>query len=249
MTELSEEQAQAPAADPAIAARARSRLLQLGGRLAFPVPDALLALVFAFAASLEFMTPEQLAHVPYWLLNVRQDLFAVIMVEGGFLLAQGTLVDIATRLKKRPPVWAIVPIVAAVVVFSPGFGMDVIRMAWVQGGAVFIPMLLSLAERAAVLWRLPSRSPIEKIAARALIGNRITTGLVLFGMVTVVMIVSVVLKREGAIGEGSAALLAAAVYFAVAAYDDARVRTRRFAERPTVLFRFDMLGAKRLDPL
>jgi hypothetical protein len=250
MTELSEEPAGPAPADPAIAARARSTLLQMGGRLAFPLPDALLALVFAFAATLEFLTPEQLARVPFWLGNLRQELFLVIMLEGGFLLAQATLVDIASRLKKRPPVWAILPILAAVVVLAPGFGLDMIRMAWAQGSAVFVPMMLSLAERGTVLWRLPSRSAIEKIAARALIANRITTGLAVLGMVTIVMVASVVLKRDGAIGQDSASLIAAAIYFGVAAYDDARVRTRRFAERPTVLFRWDTMGGvDRLDPL
>jgi hypothetical protein len=53
-----------------------------------------------------------------------------------------------------------------------------------------VPLLVSLAERGTVLWTMPSRSRIEKIAARALIANRITTGLVLFALVTLTMVVS-----------------------------------------------------------
>jgi len=44
-------------------------------------------------------------------------------------------------------------------------------------------------------------------------------------------------------------LVAGAIYFAVAAYDDWRVRGRRFAERPTVLFRFDPMNIEYLEPL
>jgi hypothetical protein len=249
MSELSEPRTAAPAPDHALAARARARLLQLGGRWAFPIPDALLAVAFAVAAVVLFLTPEQLAAVPHLLHGMQEDLGFVVMVEGGFLLAQGTLVDIASRLKKRPPLWAIVPIVAAVVLFSPGFGMDVLRMAWHQGGMVFVPMLLSLAERGAVLWRLPTRSTIEKIAARALIGNRIFTALVLGGLLTLLMIFSSVLGIDDVFSSGVPILVAAALYFGVAAWDDARVKGRRFAERPTVLFRYDVLGVKYLDPL
>lgn len=185
-----------------------------------------MAAIFAVAATTDFFSLQ------------RDELIFVLMVEGGFLLMQGTLVDIATRLKKRPPIWAVALIVAAVVLFS-GEALDVLRLAWQRGLVVFLPLLVSLGERATVLWRMPDRPTIEKIAARALISNRITTALVLFALMTAAML----------LGFDEGALAAGAIYFAVAAFDDWRVRGRRFAERPSVLFRFDPIGLEYLQPL
>jgi hypothetical protein len=41
---------------------------------------------------------------------------------------------------------------------------------------------------------------------------------------------------------------AGAVYFAIAAFDDWRVRGRRFAENPRVLFGCEVLRIRELDP-
>lgn len=208
---------------------ARARFLQRANRFAFPVPDAVMAAILGAAAAL-----------PLGFHQAQDELGFALLVEGGFLMMQGTLVDIATRLRKRPPLWAVALIVAAVVLFS-GEAMDVLRLAWRRGTVVFIPLLLSLAERAAVLWRMPGRPTIEKIAARALISNRITTALVLLALLTVAMLLGFT---------GSAITLAAgSIYFAIAAFDGWRVRGRKFAERPSVLFRFDPIGLKYLQPL
>ena len=218
-------------------------------RFAIPVPDALMAMMFALAAVLDFLTPEQLAALPPGLFEYRQELLFALLVEGGFLLMQGTLVDIATRLKKRPPVWAIVIIVAAVVLFSRE-ALQVLHYAWGRGTAVFIPLLVSLAQRGRMLWTMPDRSRVEKLAARALIGNRITTGLALFGLMTLIMIIGVVFHTwDWDLLGAWPVLVAGAVYFAIAAYDEWRVRTPKFAERPRVLFGFDPLGVKYLEPL
>ena len=230
----------------------RSRLIQLGSRFAFPIPDALMAIILALAATVDFLTPEQLARWPAGFLDARMDLLFALMVEGGFLLTQGTLVDIATRLRKRPPIWLIILIVIGVVIFSGDSGtLDVLRMAWHRGGLVFIPLLLSLAERAAVLWTMPNRSRIEKMAARALISNRIITGLGLFGLMTIAMLIGVAapsLYDWNTLGNWPV-FTAGALYFAIAAYDDIRVRGRKFAENPRVLFRYDALGVKYLEPV
>lgn len=188
-----------------------------------------MAAILGLAAAFPFVFPQ-----------VQDELGFGLMVEGGFLMMQGTLVDIATRLRKRPPVWAVALIVAAVVLLSDE-ARGVLGLAWQRGALVFVPLLVSLGERATVLWRLPDRPTIEKIAARALISNRITTALVLLAILTAAML----LGFSGA----RFALAAGAVYFAVAAYDDWRVRGRRFAERPSVLFRFDPIGVKYLEPL
>jgi hypothetical protein len=211
------------------------------------VPDAVLALIFLGAALLDFFPAVTL---PAFLFEAREELLFVLIVEGGFLLAQGTLVDVATRLRKRPPIWAAALILIAVVLLS-NHTWDVLKMAWQRGSLVFVPLLVSLAERGTILWRMPDRSVIEKIAARALIANRIITGLGLFGLVTVVMIVGVAFPNlyDFAAAGSFPPLLAGAIYFAVAAYDDWRVRGKRFAERPRVLFGYDAIGIKYLEPV
>ena len=211
----------------------RARVLMRARRFAFPVPDALLAVIFAAAAFMHLDTPQ---------------LFFVLLAEGGFLLMQGTLVDIATRLKKRPPIWLIPIIVAAVALFSSQ-SFDLLRYAWQLGAAVFIPLLISLGERGAMLWTMPNRSRIEKIAARALIANRITTGIGLFGLVTLTMVATVALGRDFNSLGPLPMLGAGAIYFAVAAFDEWRVRGPRFAERPRVLFGFDPIHIDYLEPV
>lgn len=227
----------------------RAELLRRWRRFGAPVPDALMAVILAFAAVLDFLTPEQLASIPPMFIESRDELLFLLFVEGGFLMMQGTLVDIATRLKKRPPIWVIPIIVAAVAVFS-GHSLEILKLAWSRGSAVFIPLLLSLFERGAMLWNIPNRTRIQKIAARALIANRITTGLALFGLVTLIMVAGVVTKRFELMSAGFwPALAAGAIYFAVAAFDDWRVRGQKFAERPRVLFGFDPIHIDYLAPL
>ena len=206
-----------------------------------------MALLFAGAALLAYLPPEV---VPPFLQEGREHLFVVLLVEGGFLMAQGTLVDIATRLRKRPPIWAIALIVFAVVLFSD-HTWEILRMAWQSGSLVFVPLLVSIAERGTILWRMPDRPQIEKIAARALIANRIITGLGLFGLMTLIMVAGVVFPGFFDLGNAGEVplLLVGMIYFAVGAFDDWRVRGRKFAERPRVLFRYDTIGIDYLEPV
>ena len=206
-----------------------------------------MALVFFAAALLDFF-PQ--IHVPPSLFEAREELMFVLFVEGGFLMAQGTLVDIATRLRKRPPIWVAALIVIGVMIFSQ-YTWDVIRVAWQRGSIVFLPLLVSIAERGTVLWRMPDRPQIEKIAARALIANRILTGIVLLGLVTAAMLISAAFPQLYDFSAHSAKfiLFAGALYFAIAAFDDWRVRGARFAEKPRVLFGYDVIGIKYLEPV
>lgn len=206
-------------------------------RLGRSIPDAVLALLLL--AALTPLAP----HLPV------DSLAFGLMVEGGFLMMQGTLVDIATRLRKRPPVWLIVLIVAGVVLFSRE-AMGMLRMAWSLGWAVFLPLLVSIAQRGSALWHMPDKTREEKIAARALIANRITTALVLFGLMTLALVASMMFPGfEEFFSSGAPILISGAIYFAVAAFDNWRVRGAKFAEKPTVLFRFDPLHITYLDPL
>lgn len=206
-----------------------------------------MALLFVAAAALELIPPQ---NVPPGLFQARDELVFLLIVEGGFLMAQGTLVDIATRLRKRPPVWLAALIVIAVVALS-GHSLDIVKVAWQRGAVVFVPLLVSIAERGTVLWRMPGRPRIEKLAARALIANRITTGLALFGLVTLTMVLGVAFSSFDHFGDivGPAAMIAGALYFGIAAYDDWRVRGAKFAEKPRVLFRYDPIDIDYLEPV
>ena len=207
-----------------------------------PLPDALLALILGVAAAFAFFRPEWLVHLP------NEHLAQVMLFEGGFLFSQAALVDVATRLRKRPPLWLVAILAVSITFFTGGFA--IFREAWHQGGVVFIPLLFSFAERASVLWRMPHRSRLEKLAARALISNRITMGLVALAIVALTGVASMMfLDLSDVLGGGGPFLLAGALYFGVAAIDDWRVRGRKFAERPSVLLRFDPIHHQYLDPL
>ena len=221
------------------------QIFQQGGRIAHPLPDLLLALLLAAAAVTDFLTPEQLVNVPHALMAMREELIFVLFIEGGFLLMTATLVDIATRLKKQPPLWLAILIVGGVALFS-GYPFQMLMMAWQAGLVVFLPLLLSLIERAVTLWRMPNRTRLEKIAARALISNRITTGLGIAALFTAGSLTG--LFESWAVGQWPA-FLSGALYFLIAAFDDWRVRGPGFAERQRVLFRYDPIGIDYLAPV
>lgn len=129
-------------------------------------------------------------------------------------------------------------------------GLEVLQDAWRLGGAVFIPVLSSLVNRAGVLWHVPQKTRIEKIGARALVSNRIDA-LIVVGLL-VVAAIGVGFLRPGLekVVMGPWLFLAAgSVYFGIAAYDSVRVRGCRFAERPTVLFVFDPIRIEYLEPV
>ncbi len=218
------------------------------------VPDAFVALILGLAALIPFL-PGQL--VPFWLGRLtdgelQSELILSLMVEGGFLMMQGTLTDVATRLQKRPPIWLVVIIAIGIFIFSP-YASTILSNAWQRGLVVFLPLFVSLCERFTALWYMPSRSRIEKIAERARVSNRMLTALCVFAIATALMVAGWIFPNwlsDMNPGHTQWTLLAAgAIYFAIAAYDDWRVGTPEFAERPRVLFRYDILGIDYLHSL
>jgi len=228
----------------------RMRLLQPMQQFALlTLPDGLLAVAFAVAASFDFLPVAWLSRIPMGVLAMREQLAFALMVEGGFLMMQGTLVDIATRLRSRPPVWLVVLIAGGVLLFSE-HAHAVMRMAWDGGMVLFVPLLFSLADRAAVLWILPRRTQVEKIAARALISNRIVTGLALVALFVASTILATAWSRVFDFLAGAWVFLSlGCIYFGIAAFDSSRVRGRAFAARPSVLFGYDLLGIEYLEPV
>ncbi|HYC91748.1 MAG TPA: hypothetical protein VEO54_21190 [Thermoanaerobaculia bacterium] len=220
------------------------RLSPGASRVAHSLPDGILAVLFALAATAEVF-PNVVSQV---ILEGRNELYFSMYVEAGFLILQLALVDMGTRLDKQLPTGAIIAIVVALILFL-GLPMAVLRAAWAMGLYVFMSMLLSLIERGAILRRLPERPRIEKIAARALISNRIVAALTLLGSFVAAIVIVVALTPREWPDESWPPLAAGAVYFAIAAFDDWRVRGRRFAERPRALFGYEVLRIRQLDPL
>jgi len=147
---------------------------------------------------------------------------------------------------------ALFALAAAIVIaftFFLGLPLEVLRAAWSMGIYVFVSMLLSLIERGAILRRMPERPRIEKIAARALISNRIITAMMFLGSFFAAIIIVAALMSRKWPDESWPQLAAGAIYFAIAAFDDWRVRGRRFAENPRVLFGFDPIHIHYLEPV
>jgi hypothetical protein len=183
--------------------------------------------------------------------TVREGLTVVALTEVMFSLAQATLTDVATRLRKRPPWWVLLAIVLGLGLLYPET-MTMLRGAFAEGWAVFVPFAWSVLERLRELWTMPEASRLEKMRRRALVGGRITIVLV-FGFAAVAVAgVSYLLGWDpgGAdlLGRTAGWWLAAA--FAVAAADIVRVHLPSFARRPRALLHFmDPLGVEYLEPV
>lgn len=212
-------------------------------RAAHSLPDAILAALFALAAAVELL-PENVLSRSIW--EGRNELYFAMYVEAGFLILQVALVDLATRLDKQLPAGTIIAVVVALTLFL-GLPLEVLRAAWSMGTYVFVSLLLSLLERGAILRRMPERPRIEKMAARALISNRIVTALTLLGSFVAAIVIVVALTPYEWPDASWPPLAAGALYFAIAAFDDWRVRGRRFAENPRVLFGYEVLRLRQLD--
>jgi hypothetical protein len=183
--------------------------------------------------------------------QVREGLFFVAVTEVVFCLAQGTITDLATRLRKRPPWWVVALIVAGLALLYPE-GVSMLRAAFAAGWTFFVPFTWSLFERLRELWTMPAASRLEKLRRRALVSGRMA--LVLVCAWSALALAGITYALDPAQG-GFAMLertagwwLAAA--FAAAAFDIVRVHRPAFDKRPRALFqRFDPLGVEDLSPL
>ena len=225
--------------------RLRFLLSPGAARVTHTLPDAIMAALFALAAAADVLPQNVLSRS---ILESRNELYFALYVEAGFLILQAALVDLATRLNKQLSAGAMVFFVVALTLFL-GLPLEVLRAAWAMGMYVFVPLLLTLIERGAILRRMPERPRIEKIAARALISNRIITALAMVGSFVVAIVAVVSLTPYEWPDASWPPLAAGALYFTIAALDDWRVRGRRFAENPRVLFGYEVLRIARLDPV
>lgn len=175
-----------------------------------------------------------------------------VMVEGATLMFLCTVVDVASRLQRPPPWWAGLLLCAALVALYP----EVPRLLWQSldaGWWVALPITLSIGERLAEIWTLPRASLLEKQRRRALTFGRLFTALVLAGGFIAGLGVETLVRPDGL---GAAPLMPTllpgfvAAFFAIGAFDAARVHGAGFAAAPRNLWpRFDGGESARLDPL
>jgi len=168
-----------------------------------------------------------------------------------FAMAQGTLTDIATRLRRRPPWWLVVLIAGGLGLFYPDTVM-VLRHAFREGWMVFLPFAWSLLERLRELWTMPQAPRLEKLRRRALVSGRMSIVLIVSGAALAVAGLTYARDVEPGgfdlLGRTAGWWLAAA--FALAAADVVRVHRPAFARRPRALVPgLDPLGVTYLAPL
>jgi len=204
------------------------------------LPELSLALAFLAAALL----PERVGP------RLRETMFFVVIVEVMFCMAQGTLTDIATRMRKPPPWWLGVLIVAGVLLFTtPAVGITT-GLVREGGWLVASPFLWSLVERGRELWTMPLAPRLERLRRRALVSGRISLVLVGGGVAVAAMCASYLVDDVdggGPFVERYAAWGLAAL-FGLASYDAWRVHRPAFARRPRALFgAFDPLRVSDLS--
>jgi hypothetical protein len=230
----------------------RATLTRIPARISPPLADAITAMIFYGAAIVPLCSPASIPHLFRGLGSPATvgDLLIGAMIEAGLLMSQAMLVDIATRISFRPPWWFVGCVAFLVFVGSPAAAL-LFNAASHAGWLLLLPLLLSAAQRLSLLWRMPARPRVEKIAARALIGNRCITGAAVVVFVVALSIASASFYEQYHDLRSPLSLVFAmcATHFAIAAFDGWRVQGQRFAANPTVLFRFDLLDINYTEPV
>ncbi len=173
-----------------------------------------------------------------------------VAAEGVTLMFFCTLVDIASRVQRRPPWWVVILIVGGLLLMYPEV-INVLRMAFEEGLWVFLPLAWSFFERLRELWTLPGVSKAEKIRRRTLTFDRLWVGLVI-GVVAVAVVIGVAMLSEGGFEAvlGPAISVTVLVFYGIAAGNAWRVHQPAFAQRPTSLVPWlDRGEGKYLSPL
>jgi hypothetical protein len=183
--------------------------------------------------------------------QVAEGLTFVALTEVFFAMAQGTLTDVATRLRRRPPWWLVVLIAGGLGLMYPDTVM-MLRGAFREGWMVFLPFGWSVLERLRELWTMPDAPRLEKLRRRALVSGRISIVLVVPGAALAVAGLTYALGREPGgfdlLGRTAGWWLAAA--FGLATADIVRVHRPSFARRPRALIPgLDPLHVDYLAPL
>lgn len=165
---------------------------------------------------------------------------AIAVLEVIFLLPQLTLVDVATRLRRRPPWWLIPPLVLALLAFAPGGGLLFQLLLSGQAG-VLLPGMWSLWQRARMFWVMPTATPLQRMRTRAIASGRLNIAL-LCGLPPFAWVLWRAFAsgfNEGPMDHVALVCPALSAYFLLGAIDLWRLHGRAFALRPRVLGGFD----------
>ncbi len=171
-----------------------------------------------------------------WLTPQPEAIYVALVAEGASLMFFCTLVDIASRVKKRPPWWAIVLIVGGVFLMYPEM-IEMLVMVFEFGIWIFLPLAWSLFERIRELWSLPGAPDAEKVRRRTLTFDRLWVGLHIMGASAVLAVVLVLASEEGmgALANPILPIGVALLFYGVAAFNAWRVHQPAFARKPTSL--------------
>lgn len=180
-------------------------------------------------------------------------LFGALFLEGATAMFLCTVVDVASRLSRRPPWWAALLLCAGLLAVYPDV-LQLVAGALAEGWWVGLPVALTVGERLREVWTLPGQSVLEKQRRRALTFGRLYTLLVLAGAFMLPWLVESALAASVHGGEATRvpALLPwyAVGFYALCAFDALRVHRPAFADAPSNLWpRFDLGESARLDPL
>ncbi|MGQ0800661.1 MAG: hypothetical protein ACT4NL_11190 [Pseudomarimonas sp.] len=118
-------------------------------------------------------------------------LFAA-MADGATLMMSGTLIDIATRLKRAPPWWVAPLAIGGILLLYPE-SITILKESWNMGMWVFLPFAWSVLERVREIWTLPAASKLERIRRRVLTFDRLYTALAVGGLCIVATLILVLL--------------------------------------------------------
>lgn len=188
---------------------------------------------------------------PRWFVIDHDALMFAAFADGALLMASGTLVDLASRLKKPPP-WWIAPLVLAGLFFAFPESWQMLREAWTLGWWALLPFAWSIIERVRELWTLPRASDLEKIRRRVLVFDRLYVAIVIgFLWIAGSMLLHFAFDVPffDLFGAGTLPWVLLAFY-AVNCANVVRVHRPAFARRPRSLVPyFDGNQAQSLDPL
>lgn len=203
--------------------------------------DGLISKLFPELTALAVLLGLWLGALPAWVeVSVEEMISWLVAIEAATLLFVVALVDIASRLRQPPPLWAgLILIVGLVIVFPDLIGLAV--AGWQQGLWVFLPLLWSILERARELWTLPTARTIEKLRRRALSWGRLCTAGVLFALFVAIllghaMLMGSAFDPEEVVARFGLPLLS--LLYLIAAFDAWRVHRPAFALRPASLWPF-----------
>jgi len=175
----------------------------------------------------------------------------VVIADGATLMASGTLIDIASRIKRAPPWWVLpIALIGLLLVYPEVWQLA--QAAWQLGFWLFLPFAWSIFERVREIWTLPSAPLLEKVRRRALTFDRLYTGLMIGSgfLIIWLALLAADIVEFGSFSEPDGLLWPILAFYSINAGNVIRVHRPRFAKQPRSLWPwFDAGDAASLDEL